>query len=88
MKNWNILKKELLANPAVKHAYQDLEPEYRLAHSLLSARLASRMTQADLAKRAGISQVMVARLESGTANPTVGTVNRVAGVLGKELRLV
>ena len=88
MKDWKVLKQELLDNPQVQAAYKELDPEYKLAHSLLKARLAKRMTQAELAKRAGVSQVIIARLESGAANPTVGTVNRVAVVLGKELKLV
>ncbi len=88
MAEWKDIKKELLKDPEVKKAYDELEPEYRLAHSLIEARLAKKMTQAQLAEKSGVSQVMIARLESGTSNPTVGTVERIASVLGKELKLV
>ncbi|MEO5949841.1 MAG: helix-turn-helix transcriptional regulator [Candidatus Saccharimonadales bacterium] len=88
MKDWKTIKQELLKNPEVRTAYDELEPEYKLAHSLIKARIAQKMTQAELAERAGVSQVMIARLESGTNNSTVGTVSRVAAVLGKELKLV
>lgn len=88
MKNWDKFKKELLKNPAVKQDYLKLEPEYRLARELLKARLQNNLTQTELAKKAGVSQVIIARLESGTANPTVETINKVAGVLRKELKLV
>lgn len=88
MANWKDIKKELLKNPEVKRVYNELEPEYQLASSLIQARIDHKMTQAELAEKAGISQVMVARLESGTGNPTVGTISRVARILGKELRLV
>ena len=88
MKNWKTVRRELLKNPEVKRAYDELEPEYKLAHSLIKARLAKKMTQAELAEKSGVNQVIIARLESGTANPTVGTVNRVANTLGKELKLV
>ena len=88
MTTWKQHKKELLKNPKFKAAYDELEPEYRLANELIRARLGKKMTQAELAERAGVSRVVVARLESGTTNPTVETVNRVAGALGKELRLV
>lgn len=88
MADWKDIKKELLKDPEVKRAYDELEPEYQLASSLIQARIERKMTQAELAKKAGVSQVIIARLESGTANPTIGTVNRVASVLGRKLRLV
>ncbi len=88
MTTWKQHKQELLKNPKLKAAYDELEPEYRLANDLIRARLGKKMTQTELAKKAGVSRVVVARLESGTTNPTLETVNRVAGVLGKELKLV
>lgn len=88
MTTWKQHKQELLKNPKFKAAYDELEPEYRLANDLIRARLGKKMTQAELAEKAGVSRVVVARLESGTTNPTVETVNRVARVLGKEFRLV
>lgn len=88
MKNWNEFKKELLKDPAIKQDYKKLEPEYKLARDILRARLNKKLTQTELAKKAGVSQVIIARLESGTSNPTVETINKVAGVLGKELKLV
>ncbi len=88
MTTWKQHKQELLKNPKFKAAYDELEPEYRLANELIRARLGKKMTQAEVAGKAGVSRVVVARLESGTTNPTVETVNRVAGALGKELKLV
>jgi DNA-binding XRE family transcriptional regulator len=88
MAKWKDIKKELLKNPAVKAEYDRLAPEYELAGSLIQARIDKKLTQAELAERAGVSQVMIARLESGTSNPTVATVSKVASVLGKALKLV
>ena len=88
MTTWKQHKKELLKNPKFKSSYDELEPEYRLAKELIRARLGKKMTQAELAEKAGVSRVVVARLESGTTNPTFETVSRVAGALGKELKLV
>ena len=84
-KEW---KKEALKDPAFKKAYGALEPEFRLASSLIQARLDKKLTQQQLAAKAGVSQTVIARLEGVDGNPTVSTVNRVAGALGKELRLV
>jgi phage-related protein len=47
-----------------------------------------KMTQTEVAEKAGISRTVIARLESGTTNPPLGTVNRAANILGKELKLV
>lgn len=88
MKNWQIFKQELLKNPAIKQDYDKLAPEYKLASELLRARLNKKLTQTDLAKKAGVSQVIIARLESGQTNPTIETVNKVSRVLGKRLKLV
>jgi DNA-binding XRE family transcriptional regulator len=88
MTTWKEHKQELLKNPKFKAAYDALEPEYRLANELIRARLGKKMTQAEVAQKAGVSRVVVARLESGTTNPTFETVNRVAGALDKKLKLV
>src|SRR5690242_4756549 len=86
--NWKKLEQELLKKPAVKAEYDALESEYQLARQLIKFRLDKKLTQAELAEKAGLKQEYVARLESGTANPTVASLNKVAGVLGKRLKLV
>ena len=68
--------------------YNVLESEYRLASSLIKARIEKRLTQQQLADIAGVTQNTITRLESGTTNPTIGTLTRVASALGKEIRLV
>lgn len=88
MTTWKQHKQELMKNAEFKAAYDDLEPEYRLARELIKARLGKKLTQEQLAEKAGVSRVVVARLESGTTNPTYDTINRVAAALGKELKLV
>lgn len=88
MTTWQEHKQELLKNPKFKEAYDALEPEYKLAREIIDARLSKKMTQEQLAQKAGVSRTVIARLESGTTNPTLGTINRVAGVLGKQVKLV
>lgn len=46
------------------------------------------LTQADLAKRIGLTQQQVARLEGGNANPTVKTLERVAKALESRLSVM
>lgn len=88
MTTWKQHKKELMKNPRFKVAYDALEPEFKLAESLIQARIDRKLTQQQLAEKAGVSRTAIARLESGTTNPTLGTVSRVADILGKELKLV
>lgn len=45
------------------------------------------LTQAELARRAGTSQAMVARYENGAASPTVRTLARLLRAAGHELEL-
>jgi transcriptional regulator with XRE-family HTH domain/predicted RNase H-like HicB family nuclease len=43
------------------------------------------LTQAELAKLAGVSQPAIAQLESPDSNPTIDTLNRVAGAMGARI---
>jgi transcriptional regulator with XRE-family HTH domain len=54
---------------------------------LKDARLRARLTQADLARRLGISQAAVAKLERPGANPTVDTLDNALWATGHRLSL-
>jgi len=45
------------------------------------------LSQAALAKRAGVSQAYIAKFESGTANPSIQKLSSLLRSLGIELRL-
>jgi predicted transcriptional regulator len=88
------LKKTALARAEVKAAYDDLAPEYALLKRMISARRKLGLTQADVARRMGISSPAVARLESsllrGTHSPSLSTIGRYAEAVGcrVDVRLV
>ncbi len=88
MRKWEELREELLQDPNVKAEFDRLEPEYQMARQLIKARLAKNLTQAELADKIGVKQAYIARLESGTANPTVESLAKVASALDKRLKLV
>ena len=47
----------------------------------------AKLTQAQLAKRAGVSQQQIAQLEHPDSNPTLDTLEKVARALGAQLEL-
>ncbi|HLL54702.1 MAG TPA: type II toxin-antitoxin system HicB family antitoxin [Myxococcaceae bacterium] len=55
--------------------------------SLRRARHEAGFTQAELARRAGLSQPQLAKLESPDSNPTLDTLERVAEALGVRLTI-
>jgi antitoxin component HigA of HigAB toxin-antitoxin module len=56
------VKTELLANPAVRQAYDAQAPEFELARELIAARTKAGLTQGDVAARMGTTQSVVARI--------------------------
>ena len=56
-------------------------------NSSARARKRAGMTQAELARRAGLSQPAVARLEDPDYNPTLDMLERVAAALGARLEV-
>lgn len=56
-----------------------------LITTLAQARKAARITQADLAERAGLSRMAVQRTETGDVDPRFSTLQEMARVLNMEL---
>src|SRR4030042_816091 len=55
------------------------------ALTLAKARRKAGVTQQELAHRSGVSQSYIAKLESGEANPTLGTIGNLLSLLGLRL---
>ncbi len=71
-------RKQILADPEVRAAYDALRDEFNLAHELIAARVRAGLTQAQLADKMGTTQSVIARLESGARLPSVKTLLRFA----------
>ena len=84
---WKEAKKIIAANPEVATALEENEVEYQVMRAVLAARKAKKMSQGALAEVAGTRQSNIARLESGTYNPSVKMLARVARGLGKKLEI-
>lgn len=89
MKNytWAEHKKELLKDPEFCAALGECEEEFMIARQIIEARIKAKLTQTELADRAGTSQVVISRLENGAMNPSVNLLKRVAKGLGKEISI-
>ena len=77
------------ADPAFRTAYDALEDEFAALAALLAARKDAGLTQADVAARMGVSQPVLARIESSLGNrkhsPSLETLRRYAVACGKKL---
>lgn len=70
-------RKKLLRNKEVREEYEKLLPEYELAKSIIEQRLRKKMTQEDIAKKAGIPQSTVSRIERLTHGlPKLSTLKK------------
>lgn len=76
-------------DPAFRAAYDALEDEFAALDALLKARKEAGMTQADVAAKMGVSQPVLARIESSLGSrkhsPSLATLRRYADACGKKL---
>ena len=77
------------SDPVFRDAYDALEDEFTALGALLKARKEAGLTQADVAARMGVSQPVLARIESSLGNrkhsPSLATLRRYADACGKKL---
>ena len=52
---------------------------------VISTRSAANLTQKQLAQRSGVSQSNISKIENGNYQPSLSTLKRIAGALGKRL---
>lgn len=76
------LHKSWMKNPKFRLEYEKLQPEFELAKAIIEARVKRKISQAELAKRAGTGQAVISRLEGMRAKPSLSLIRRVADALG------
>ena len=74
-----------LQNQSFAKKWQESEAEQALVKALIEARIQAGMTQQQLSSKADIDQAVLSRIESGKANPSIKTLQKVAYGLGKKL---
>lgn len=85
MKSYQTIKKQLLKNKKIRAAYNALDAEFAVAKLIIEQRERKGLTQAALARKVGTKQSAIARLESGSYNPTVLFISKVARALDSRL---
>lgn len=87
MESYKTFKKELLKDPEVKKYYDELGPEFAIIRLLIDHRLKKGLTQASLAKKIGTKQSAISRFESGTYNPTISFLYKMADALDAKVKI-
>lgn len=75
----------LLEDPATRAAYEARRPAYAFAVQLAELRRQKGLSQAALARRAGMKQSEVARIEAAEASPTFDTMARLLAAADADL---
>ena len=73
---------EAKKNQAFLLEYESLEEEFALMEALIHARSKAKLTQAEVARRMGTTQSVIARLESGKGSPSLKTLKKYADATG------
>ena len=85
--NFDNFLNEQLKDPELKAEYEALEPEFTVMQAIMEARAKTGLKQKQLSERTGISQADISRLERGTANPSIKTLQRIANALGRRVQI-
>ncbi len=79
--------KEELRDDGFRLRWHEREAAYKIARELIRLRKRQGLSQTEVARRAGLKQPAIARLESGAVRPTLDTIRRVAQALGRQLEV-
>ena len=82
----NYLDKQL-QDKEFKEEWETLEPEFSVMQAMIDARKSAGLTQKQLSEKTGITQADISKLESGNANPSVRTLQRLASGMGMKVKI-
>ena len=85
--DWKDFLAEELKDPEFKRLYDEAGEQLEIAYRLNHLRLERQMSQAELARKSGMTQSNIARLISGNQNFTIQTLSRVVKALGAKLKV-
>jgi len=79
--------KRRLKNPAFRKGFEEEYAKVKFAYQMMQLRKKQRISQAQLAKKLGTTQSVVARMEAGQQNFTLETLQKVADAFGRSLKI-
>ena len=87
MKTYKQLKTELLRDKEIKRAYEKLSPEFAFIEMIIKKRIEKGIKQKELAKKIDTRQSSISRFESGTYNPTLIFLYKIANALDTRIKI-
>jgi len=87
MKSYKKIKQKALKDVEIRKEYEKLVPHFEVVKAIVKKRVEVGMSQRELASRIGTKQSAVSRLESGTYNPTLSFLDKVARALDTNIKI-
>ena len=87
MKTFEEYKKQQMQDSEFVKEYEAIQPEMDVIRAIVNARTSQNLTQNELAKRTGINQADISKLENGTRNPSINLLKRLAEGMGMSLKI-
>ena len=87
MKTFKDYKKQQMQDTELGREYEAIPQEMDVIRAIVNARTSQNLTQNELAKRTGINQADISKLENGTRNPSVNLLKRLADGMGMVLKI-
>jgi len=85
---FNEFFEEEMNDPEFRARYELLQPEGAVTQAVIDARTNFGITQKKLSQKTGISQGDISKIETGEANPSIKTLQRLAAGMNTKLQIV
>ena len=84
---FNEFFEEQMQDPKFRAGYELLQPEGAVTQAVINARTLFGITQKQLAQKTGIAQGDISKIETGEANPSIKTLQRLAAGMSMKLKI-
>jgi len=81
------IEERLMKDEEFKTEFDRLKPRYELISQIIDARNKLNLTQEELALRVGTQKSNISRFESGSYNPSLDFITKIAHSLGKVIHI-
>ena len=82
-----VINHQMVSNPKFKTAWEQSQNEYDVIHQFVQIRKCKKITQTQLAEKAGCSQQVISRFENRECQSTFATVCKLVNSLGYKIVL-